>query len=197
MKYVWINPVVKNQYSDISLKNALIKNGFTEIFPEKNYIEIVKDKYKKELNKNNKIICDMRCPKAVTLLKSKNGNLHYPDIEPILIHIAREFSDRDDLKDGEIFIVTPCESLKDYGDSLNLKNLNFETWISYKEKISFKDKSIKLNKSPIPLGFFDDLGVKISKCSGDTLFDFSHESKIIETLYCENGCHNGDGVIND
>ena len=60
----------------------------------------------------------------------------------------------------------------------------------------------KIESSPIPPGFFENLGIKtLSLCSKEKIqnafsYKFSElkNYQIIELLYCENGCHNGDGL---
>ena len=67
-----------------------------------------------------------------------------------------------------------------------------------------KDSKIKsniLDESPIPLGYFDSLKFKITSLSGKDNIEnyFEHklykEDDLVEMLYCEGGCNNGDGVL--
>ena len=59
-----------------------------------------------------------------------------------------------------------------------------------------------IEQSPIPPGFFTNLGVKTlslsskEKIENALSYKFSEikNYQIIELLYCENGCHNGDGL---
>ena len=57
--------------------------------------------------------------------------------------------------------------------------------------------------SPIPPGFFDSLGLEMDSLTGRGPIEAylsaggRAEARLVELLYCENGCHNGDGVVRD
>lgn len=205
MKYILINPVVDKMYEQEILNNFLKINGYTRVFYNENWADIVINKYKDVIkNAKGATIMDMRCPLAVDTVKDiieKDQNIIFPDIDPILIHCAREISLREDLKDGEKIIITPCKSLKDMGNNLRMDNTIFMTWLEFLESLDQNIEGNVLDNTPIPLGFFDSLDVKKESISGnDNIESYFRKDKfknldMIEMLYCHNGCHNGDGVI--
>ncbi len=205
MKYILINPVVDKMYEQEILNNFLKINGYTRVFYNENWADIVINKYKDVIkNAKGATIMDMRCPLAVDTVKDiieKDQNIIFPDIDPILIHCAREISLREDLKDGEKIIITPCKSLKDMGNNLRMDNTIFMTWIEFLESLDQNIEGNVLDNTPIPLGFFDSLDLKKESISGnDNIESYFRKNKfknldMIEMLYCHNGCHNGDGVI--
>lgn len=205
MKYILINPVVDKMYEQEILNNFLKINGYTRVFYNENWADIVINKYKDVIkNAKGATIMDMRCPLAVDTVKDiieKDQNIIFPDIDPILIHCAREISLREDLKDGEKIIITPCKSLKDMGNNLRMDNTIFMTWIEFLESLDKNIEGNVLDNTPIPLGFFDSLDLKKESISGnDNIESYFRKNKfknldMIEMLYCHNGCHNGDGVI--
>ena len=205
MKYILINPVVDKMYEQEILNNFLKINGYTRVFYNENWADIVINKYKDVIkNAKGATIMDMRCPLAVDTVKDiieKDQNIIFPDIDPILIHCAREISLREDLKDGEKIIITPCKSLKDIGNNLCMDNTIFMTWLEFLESLDQNIEGNVLDNTPIPLGFFDSLDLKKESISGnDNIESYFRKNKfknldMIEMLYCHNGCHNGDGVI--
>lgn len=126
-----------------------------------------------------------------------------PDIEPILIHCAREISSRRDLKDGKKLITTPCQSLADRGNTLKLEGTRFLTWNRLVEELGGRPAGRRLKASPIPPGFFDQLNLETVSITGkETMEEYVRggrwrEVGLMELLYCDEGCHNGDGVITD
>ncbi|MBE2990291.1 hypothetical protein IMK14_06600, partial [Sneathia sp. DSM 16630] len=156
-KYILLNPVILKSYNLSSLKKEINRLGFILVFPEKNHTEIVKNKYKELLLKEKGTIIDQRCPLIVEYFKKNGLNVKFHNIEPILIHIAREIASRTDLKDGYKWIITPCIALKNYGNTLNLKNTSFLTWDEFCSKYSINTKGEKLTNSPIPFGFFSSI----------------------------------------
>ncbi|MGF7109116.1 hypothetical protein [Treponema pedis] len=196
-KYIWLNPIVVNAYNTEDLKEELFKLGYIIVSHNINHLKIVLDKYRNFLSDNSTLL-DQRCPMITEYFKKNNFTVIYHNIEPILIHAARELENRSDLKDGQKWIVTPCLSLKSFGDNLNLKNTYFITWDEFvnvhKLKIPFKP----LKNSPIPMGFFDSIAENVLKITDNNISDLTQEKlnkyKLVEGLFCRNGCHNGDGV---
>lgn len=205
MKYILINPVVDKMYKQDTLNSFLKTNGYVRVFCNEDWANIVINKYKNVIKyAKGSTIIDMRCPLAVDTVKDiidKDKNIIFPDMEPILIHCAKEISLREDLKDGEKIIITPCKSLKDMGNNLRMDNTIFMTWLEFLESLDQNIEGNVLDNTPIPLGFFDSLDVKKESISGnDNIESYFRKNKfknldIIEMLHCHNGCHNGDGVI--
>ncbi|QTQ12592.1 hypothetical protein HRI96_10520 [Treponema parvum] len=202
MNFVFINPVSKNMYDKRELNNFISAKGFEIVECKTDWIKKVINKYKQRVLSANKTVIDMRCPPAVQLVKNSFPKLdvRYPSIEPILIHCAKEISQNYADK-GKIFITTPCESLAEYGNALNLQNTIFITWNDFAKKIGCGLKKTILSESPIPPGFFSPLKVKTKSITGSeeiqNFFEKEDVSgyKLIEMLYCKNGCNNGDGVL--
>ena len=101
--------------------------------------------------------------------------------------------------DAVLYIITPCTDLRDAGNGLSLKNTVFQTWTEFcrEHEIVLNRKSIEA--SPIPPGFFDNIQDVVSLSSKDDIDRFfqeprKQEKRLIEMLYCQGGCHNGDGV---
>ena len=201
-KLVWLNPVVKSIYELAALKKSLQDKGFSVMECEKDHANSVKNAYKNSLAQK-KLIFDSRCPRAANFIRAnfKEQAALISNLNPILIESALELSAK--LKDGEwLYVTTPCEDLAELGRRLNLARTTFLTWKSFREQNAINLKMRSIEQSPIPPGFFTKLGVKtLSLGSKENIqntlsYKFSElkNYQIIELLYCENGCHNGDGL---
>lgn len=196
--YVWVNPVIMNLYNIEYLKDTLLKYGFEIIFSNRNNADIVKNKYIEKCLNSDKCIIDSRCPKIYEYIDSNDNKLEYANINPILIETALELKSYN----KRIIITTPCMALADFGNSLKLEGLAFKTWKDFikENNISLdENKKEKLNYSPIPLGFFSDFDKVYSVSGADnisTVFKnkLYKNNKLVEALYCDGGCHNGDGI---
>ena len=200
-KVIWLNPVVLNMYNQEEISSRLAGLGFDIITCEVNHLQIVKQKYAEQYNECNRHLCDNRCPKAVSYVKSHydNTNLEYSSIQPILIHAAEELANRYQDEEVELYIITPCTDLKDLGNQLKLKNTIFQTWTEFCSNHNIMLKSKTLENSPIPPGFFAHIPNVVSLSSKDDIDRYFQEEspkdkRMIEMLYCQGGCHNGDGV---
>ena len=201
-KLVWLNPVVKSIYDFAALKKSLQDKGFSVMECEKDHVKSVKNAYKNALAQKE-LIFDSRCPRAVNFIRAnfKEHASLVSNLNPILIESAMELSSR--LKEDEwLYVTTPCEDLAELGRGLNLARTTFLTWKSFKEQNEINLETKKLEVSPVPPGFFSNLGVKTlsldskEKIENALSYKFSElkNYRIIELLYCENGCHNGDGL---
>ena len=200
-KLLWLNPVVKNMYDFSALKELLQNKGFNIVECEKDHVCDVKNSYKNLCSKG--IVLDSRCPRAVNFIRSnfKDFSNNISNLNPILIESAIELSLK--LKEDEwLYTTTPCEDLAELGNSLKLERTTFLTWKKFKELNDINLQINKIESSPIPPGFFENLEIKtLSLCSKEKIqnafsYKFSElkNYQIIELLYCENGCHNGDGL---
>ena len=96
---------------------------------------------------------------------------------------------------------TPCQALADRGNELNLKNTKFIPWNQFLQTLNCGPEGKIHKETPIPLGFFDELNFRTVSFTGEYDIreyfrkDFTKEAQLIELLYCENGCHNGDGIM--
>ena len=201
-KVVWLNPVVKNIYDFAALKEILQDKGFSVVECKKDHVKSIKNAYKNALAQSE-LIYDSRCPRAVNLIRTnfKEQAAFIANLNPILIESATELSSK--LKEDEwLYVTTPCEDLAQLGMGLNLERTTFLTWKSFREQNAINLKMRSIEQSPIPPGFFTNLGVKTLSLSSkekieNTLsYKFSElkNYQIIELLYCQNGCHNGDGL---
>ena len=201
-KLVWLNPVVKSIYELAALKKSLQDKGFSVMECEKDHANSVKNAYKNSLAQK-KLIFDSRCPRAANFIRAnfKEQAALISNLNPILIESALELSAK--LKDGEwLYVTTPCEDLAELGRRLNLARTTFLTWKSFREQNAINLNMRSIEQSPIPPGFFTNLGVKTlslgskEKIQNTLSYKFSElkNYQIIELLYCENGCHNGDGL---
>ena len=201
-KVVWLNPVVKNIYDFAALKEILQNKGFSVVECKKDHVKSVKNAYKNALVQSE-LVFDSRCPRAVNFIRAnfKEQADLISNLNPILIESALELSAK--LKEDEwLYVTTPCEDLAELGRGLNLARTTFLTWKSFREQNAINLKMRNIEQSPIPPGFFTNLGVKtISLSSKEKIenalsYKFSElkNYQIIELLYCENGCHNGDGL---
>ena len=201
-KVVWLNPVVKNIYDFAALKEILQDKGFSVAECEKDHVKSVKNAYKNALTQSE-LIYDSRCPRAVNFIRAnfKEQADLISNLNPILIESALELSAK--LKEDEwLYVTTPCEDLAELGIGLNLARTTFLTWKSFREQNAINLKMRNIEQSPIPPGFFTNLDVKTlslsskEKIENALSYKFSElkNYQIIELLYCENGCHNGDGL---
>ncbi|WP_148824928.1 hypothetical protein [Campylobacter concisus] len=201
-KVVWLNPVVKNIYDFAALKEILQDKGFSVVECEKDHVQSVKNAYKSSLIQSE-LIFDSRCPRAVNFIRAnfKEQAAFISNLNPILIESAIELSSK--LKEDEwLYVATPCEELAQLGMGLNLERTTFLTWKSFREQNAINLKKRNIEQSPVPPGFFTNLGVKTlslsskEKIENALSYKFSElkNYQIIELLYCENGCHNGDGL---
>lgn len=206
MAYIWINPVVDRMYDADTLQTFLDRHGYKRFFTEQNWLSVVKEKYREILKQSTDVVMDMRCPKTKEVLEDlgvEQGVL-FPEIHPILIHCGQEGSQREDLLDGEKIITTPCQALADMGNALGLKDTYFVSWRAFLESLGEQPEGILPKESPIPTGFFKELGVKTDSLTGEEeIRDYferfladgtKKEVQLIEMLYCKDGCHNGDGI---
>lgn len=202
-KYIWFNPVVLSFYKEEQLSAFVHRNDLTPVTCSQNWIAIVKDKYKEVLKQSDSTVLDMRCPKAVRYIKENYETNSYtlPAIEPILIHCARELQATYALPESELLITTPCEDLAAHGNSLHLKNTRFLTFSRLLEETYEHLVANSVDASPIPPGFFHDIHPGSRCISGQENLDqiFAKpeclNDTILELLYCDCGCHNGDGLI--
>ena len=116
MTYLWINPVSERMISGVALEGLLRRHQLTRVTCQGDWGEIVLRKYRELLEHADETFADARCPAAVSLVHSLQPEIRIADIEPILIHCARELAERPDLANGEKIITTPCRILADMGN---------------------------------------------------------------------------------
>lgn len=185
--------------SEESLTHLLEKHQMTRVFCRENWGAVVWNKYRELLEHTDGTIADARCPAAVSLVRAVQPGIQIAEIEPILIHCARELADRQELADGKKIITTPCRILADMGNRLELKNTHFIPWNRFLSELGEPAEPAP-DASPIPPGFFKDLPFPVISKSGRPAIesyvtgDDWKKVRLIELLYCVQGCHRGDGV---
>lgn len=204
MAYIWINPVTAGMYAPEVLDRFLTSHGYKRFHTEKDWLTVVKEKYREAIHQTTHTVIDMRCPKIKELLidykLEPKYNINIPDIYPILIHCSQEASEREDLLKEEKIITTPCQALADMGNALELPKTSFVPWRQFLQSLGEEPDGIVPQESPIPPGFFTDLDVKSVSISGEEEIRDYFENfvpdqvQVAELLFCKNGCHNGDGI---
>ena len=148
-----------------ALERMLEKHDLTRVVCRESWGEIVLRKYRELLEHADGTFADARCPEAVSLVHSLQPEIQIADIEPILIHCARELAERPDLADGEKIITTPCRILADMGNKLELKDTHFVPWNRFLAALG-EPMEPAPDASPIPPGFFKDLPFSVVSRSG-------------------------------
>lgn len=202
MTYIWINPVTEGMYEPDVLNKFLRQHGYKRFKTSTDWLTIVKEKYRLAVKEASHTVMDMRCPKIKELLDELDisATVTIPEIAPILIHCGQEGSGREDLLDEEKIITTPCQALADMGNALGLKDTWFVPWNRFLETIGDEPMGKPPKESPIPPGFFDDLGLKTVSITGEEeIRNYfkkyePDEEQLVEMLFCKEGCHNGDGI---
>lgn len=202
MAYIWINPVAEGMYEPDVLNDFLSRHGYTRFQTANDWLAIVREKYHSAVCQTTDPVIDVRCPKIKELLEEM-GNINgvsIPEIKPILIHCGQEFSEQEELRDEEKIITTPCQALADMGNELGLERTWFVTWNRFLELLSDEPTGISPKESPIPPGFFDELGLETISITGEEEIRNYFENpvpdnvQLVEMLFCKEGCHNGDGI---
>lgn len=200
-KFLWLNPVVSEKYGGEELERQLQEKGYELVTCQEDHITAVKKKYQTAFDRTQARLGDARCPLAVDYIKETYNPafLEFPDIEPILMHCARELHERLS-QEGNLWIITPCSALADMGERIGLEGTRFYPWNEFArlENIPLCGRTLK--ESPIPPGFFAEYKEQVVLDSKEKIDDYfsagnqPEEKKILELLYCTCGCHNGDGV---
>lgn len=198
LSYLFINPVIWAKINHEALKEAVKKAGYTLVYTEHDHIQDIQNDYANLRKKTQLPILDIRCPAAVEeALKHQPQGLMVPEFYPILIRSALELYERY-IKHSlaSLTVITPCQSLKNLGNSLQKPRLIFRTWRELKEIHSLLLKEKELANSPIPPNFFKikDKVVLDGQKEIAHYFKQAHRDTIIEMLFCDQGCHHGDGV---
>jgi len=207
-KYIWINPVAVKMYGEKvhEVEDRLIENGY-EIVSCDSQMDYVRNQYIEYGMTVDETILDCRCPETITLLKNNNllDGYKVPDIEPILVRTSRVLYENHVKNEDDLLIITtPCSQLRDFAEERlkGNKGIKFLTWKEFIENEGMKSLG-KIDASPIPLGFFENSFNKVLELSEENKilenFKFLKENKekkydIIEMLYCDGGCNNGNGL---
>lgn len=204
MNYVLVNPVVSGMYPREALDSYLAARGYVRVECRENWREIVLGRYREQLERTGATVVDARCPMAVRLFRDVCDwpRTEVAPIEPILICCAREISTRADLAGGDKLVITPCRALAEMGNALRLRRTRFASWRDFIEE-DCALRCARLEASPIPPGYFSGLpwpGISLSGAEEiEAYFSAGPREgvRMIEMLYCRDGCHHGDGVALD
>lgn len=205
MTYIWINPVAEGMYAPETLSALLDRHHCTQVRCQEDWAAEVRRKYRALVDETAGIVSDARCPMAADLVRTLTAErpespLRVAEVEPILIHAARELADRWELRDRPKVITTPCQALAELGNRLELENTRFIPWNTLLRQWGEHPPVQRLDASPIPPGFFQDAGIPLRTITGrEEITDYAaaccHSGeRLVEMLYCKDGCHNGDGV---
>lgn len=197
-KLVVLNPLIHG-ILETQDYNALMENLHTKGFivadaaPGK---VKVKEEYRRCVaNANNFPVIDSRCPYVADMVRREFNPLEHllAPIDPILITGAKM---RKEEFDADLtYVVSPCEGFERYNEDFML----IHTWRQFRTDINFRYARRALESTPVPIGFFNDLDVKLISASGEAacrrlLSDYPSDAKLLELLHCEGGCHKGDGL---
>lgn len=205
MRYIWINPVAEKMYGkDIDRVKDDLKINQYKIVNCDSQLDNVRNEYKLLSGKSNKTILDCRCPETITLLRNNNltNNFEVSEIDPILVRTSKVLYKENIKSNEDILIITcPCTQLRNHTRNVfkDIKNIEIYTWKEFAESQGI-DSLGKIDKSPIPLGFYRKGFNKVLEISGeDEILESvskveNNKYEVIEMLYCKDGCNNGDGL---
>lgn len=208
-RYLWINPVVESMagrlYEDVL--EQVRDRGFIPVSCSTG-AETVLRQYRNALEtRKEKILIDSRCPLIVDWIDRK-----YPELQscqaqvlPILLTCATELYKQYievNPVTSDLTMATPCTALVRQGNSCLGDLANFVTWKQFCVDQELRFEFDRASGSPIPPGFFNFPGYQIWEANGihevATMFEKvvrgNEGPDLLELLYCEGGCHNGDGV---
>lgn len=202
MAYIWINPVTAGMYEEEELNVFLQEHGYKRFQTSIDWLAIVRDKYLTAVKESKYPVIDVRCPKVKELLEGMElkTEVTFPQIYPILIHCGQEGSGRKELQGENKIITTPCQALADMGNGLHFPDTHFISWNQFLKMLGSEPERTPIHESPIPPGYFKELGVNVTSVTGEDEIRKYFEAgipkgiQLVELLYCKDGCHNGDGI---
>jgi len=211
-EYLWLNPIVEGMIEkerDIVLR-ILNNNGYSVVSCTAG-AAVTYEAYRKLINTaSRKPVIDARCPQVTALISRKYPDLseHIAPIAPILSACAeilyREYVESS-LEQSRLTVVAPCIALANDGRARFGNRIRFITWKQLIKEIVGLKVYARLNSSPVPPGFFRNLGNYVVEANGKIgveailhavdAGEIPESIRLVELLYCKDGCHNGDGVV--
>ena len=209
MKITILNPLIRNLLEREDYQKLLEKldaQGYRviDLYDDlKKVKKIVLQKYADWLSKTSKFpVIDSRCPRIRKLLIYEFPHLmdFWAPILPILITGAElkieELKSRNIEVSG--YLVSPCKEFTRW--FFSKEDIIIVTWQEFKNLISFYPPQRLLTQTPVPKGFFNDLEVKVYGETGENecrklLSRIPADAQLLELLWCEGGCHRGDGLV--
>jgi hypothetical protein len=208
-KYIWLNPIVEAMLHETG-------NVAGRVLEEKGYSIIscisgaprIHEAYRYYVkNAVNKPVIDARCPKITALIEKRYPQLegNIAPIPPILIACTEELYKKYIEPDSEaatLTVIAPCSWLVGKGISVWGAKVRFHTWREFSCENGLGEYP-QLQVSPVPPGFFKGLNLQVLEANGsqsaETLLELAYTgllpqgTSLLELLYCEGGCHRGDG----
>jgi iron only hydrogenase large subunit-like protein len=209
--FLWLNPIVEKMIAKEwdSVLRILAQKGYTVVQCTTGAAKI-HDAYLRYISTAlAKPVIDARCPKVAALIKHKYPSLsaHVAPIAPILSACAEELFNEyvgSCPERARLTVVAPCTALADEGCVRFGHKIRFVTWTQFSKEISDLKIYPRLISSPVPPGYFRSLGSQVIEANGESRVNevlqlacaghISPSVNLLEMLYCEGGCHNGDGV---
>ena len=208
-KYVWLNPVVAAMAGDTyaDLLKQLADRRFTVVTCDSSADKVRKE-YRRRLQAGGeRPIIDTRCPVIGQIVLRDYPELsgRLAPVLPILLMGAKalyhQFVETDPAG-AVLTMVTPCQALATSGNELFGSRVQFVAWKTFYQEHGLECAMNRVDVSPIPPGFFRYPEYQVLEGSGNgsvrQLLSMSvHKPKradLLELLYCEGGCHNGDGM---
>ncbi|MBP2637080.1 MAG: hypothetical protein H6Q72_2987 [Firmicutes bacterium] len=208
-RYIWINPVVEAMAGSLypAIQQQITARGYTLVLCSSG-LETVRQEYLQCLQANvGRLTIDTRCPLVRSMIERDYPALkpYQAQVLPILMVCAQDLYEKyvkPSQSHADLTMVTPCSSLVELGNDKLGNVARFLTWIDFcrEQKISFGLP--RATSSPIPPGYFRFPEYRILEASGpdavkrllDKTTIHTGDADLLELLYCDNGCHNGDGV---
>lgn len=208
-RYIWINPVVEVMAGSLypAIQQQITARGYTIVLCSSG-LGTVRQEYLECLQVNaGRLTIDTRCPLVGAVIDRDYPALkpYQAQVLPILMVCAQALYEkyvRPSQSYADLTIVTPCSSLAELGNAKLGNVARFLTWLDFcrEQKLAFGLP--RANSSPIPPGYFQFPEYRILEASGPdavrNLLDKTtihiDNADLLELLYCDGGCHNGDGV---
>lgn len=209
-KYIWLNPIVEAMLREnwFAVEKLLEERGYT-IVTCTSGAPRVREAYQYHVKKAiKKPVIDARCPMIIERIGEKYPQLveNIAPIPPILVACTEDLYIRyiePDPKAATLTVITPCILLAEKGILVFGEKVCFITWIQFAKEMGLGDYP-QLQESPVPPGFFNGLNLSVLEASGNRRIEsilelacaglLPEEIMLLELLYCEEGCHRGDGV---
>lgn len=209
-KYIWLNPIVESILRETgnTAKRILEDKGY-RIVTCTSGAPRVREAYSHYINNaSKKPVIDARCPKITALIEEKYPQLEdsIAPIPPILVACTEALYEKHikpDPRSATLTVIAPCSWLVNEGSAVFGERVRFVTWRQFCEEMGLGDYP-QLMESPVPPGFFKEMDLPVLEASGkqktEKLLELACTDSLpegislLELLYCEEGCHRGDGM---
>lgn len=208
-RYIWINPVVEAMAGSLypEIQHQITAKGFTVVSCSSG-LATVRQEYLQCLQANaGRPTIDTRCPLIRTVIDRDYPALKpfQADVMPILMVCAQDLYEmvvQPRQSNADLTMVTPCSSLAELGNAKLGNIARFLTWTDFCREQGLSFSLPRASSSPIPPGYFQFPEYRIVEANGpvsvkqllDETAKDAGNADLLELLYCDGGCHNGDGV---